>query len=199
MLTRSRLIRRGFFGEPDTLKHTQALYFNKSPYTVFKVISDIDKYKEFIPWCTSSYTYNKKENSIASSITIGYAPLTLTYIANVDFEFPHKIHSASNKNAVFDLHESLWQFYPDGQCLKSNDLIVPVDKTRAMYSISFRFTSATVQSFTQLVFDQVIKETANAFQKHINSLKEDEPCFYNKQTKTYYKTKEECITADIQT
>lgn len=198
MLSRSHIIIRNFFrSELSTLKHTQALYLNKSPFTVFKVISDIDKYKEFIPWCTSSYTYNKKENSLTSSITIGYPPFTLNYIANVDFEFPYKIHSGSNKNSVFDLHESLWEFYPDGQCLRSNELIVPVNNTRAMYNISFRFTSTMVQNFTQLVFDQVIKETAIAFQKHINSLKDDEPCFYNKQTKTYSKTREEERTIDI--
>ena len=59
------------------------IFFSYTPEQVFDVVSDVDNYKEFLPWChESKYLRRGSTNSIAK-LSIGFPPLLETYTALV--------------------------------------------------------------------------------------------------------------------
>jgi Oligoketide cyclase/lipid transport protein len=67
---------------------TKKFAFSKDE--VINLILDIDKYKEFLPWCKNSYIVEKKENdlvkTISANLEIGYKQFADTYTSLVTLD-----------------------------------------------------------------------------------------------------------------
>ena len=78
---------------------------------VFHVISDVESYKVFLPWChESKFTRKGQTNSIAK-LSIGFPPLLETYTALVWTKPPHML-KVSYLNLCLFLSLSLSLFLP---------------------------------------------------------------------------------------
>ena len=42
---------------------------------MFDIVAQVDKYKEFVPWCTHSTIYNKRPGFLNCKLAVGFPPL----------------------------------------------------------------------------------------------------------------------------
>ena len=54
-----------------------------SPEQVYNVVSDVDNYKVFLPWCHESKYLRKGPTNSIAKLSIGFPPLLETYTALV--------------------------------------------------------------------------------------------------------------------
>jgi coenzyme Q-binding protein COQ10 len=180
----SKLIKRTFFFKAELLSNKVILPINKSPIACYNAVADMNNYPKFVPWMRKVSLKKISDTKCDCDMTIGFPPITQSYISHVTLSYPAKIISISNSNAVFETLESVWEFYPDKKSLQAEGTEVKVDSCDAHYYVKFRFASPIYQNLTNVVFNMVFNETSKAFVKRIHSLNNVE-CYYNKETKAY--------------
>lgn len=180
----SKFLQRTFFFQAELISNKKIFQINKSPITCFNTVADMDKYPEFVPWMQKVKLKKITDTRCDCEMTIGFPPITQSYISHVTLTYPHKIVSISNSNAVFETLESIWEFYPDKKQLIGDTNEVKLDSCEAHYFVKFSFASPIYQSLSGVVFNMVFTETFKAFMKRIGQMK-NEDCFYDKETKKY--------------
>ena len=175
---------RSFFFKADLLSNKTILHINKSPITCYNAVADMNSYPKFVPWMRKVNLKKISDTKCDCDMTIGFPPITQSYVSHVALDYPKKIVSISSSNLVFETLESVWEFYPDKKALEHEGEEILINTCEAHYFIKFRFASPIYQNLTNVVFNMVFTETSKAFVKRINSLQNIE-CFYNKTTKTY--------------
>ncbi|CAG9311259.1 unnamed protein product [Blepharisma stoltei] len=182
------IIRRCFFdlGKTELFTHKTVLHFNKSPIIAYNTVADMNSYPTFVPWVTECRVSQKSANYAEANMTIGFPPITQTYLSKVTLAMPSKIVSVSNKNSVFEVLESIWEFYPEkSELAGSADDHVKLTKCETHYSVKFRFSNIMYQNLSTLVFQKVCHETASAFTKKINAVNGNIECLYDKKNQKF--------------
>ena len=180
----AKILVRNFFLQAEMLSNRTILHLNRSPLTCYDAVSDMNKYPEFVQWIRKVQLHKLSDKKCDCDMTIGFPPITQSYISHVTLDYPTKIVSISNANSVFDTLESVWEFYPDKKSLEAEGNEVKVDHCDAHYYVKFRFASPIYQNLSNVVFNMIFTETSKAFTKRINGLKNVD-CFYDKEKKIY--------------
>jgi len=85
-----------------------------SKENLIKMVLDIEKYPEFVPWCLNSKIYNKKENEdkieIIADLTIGKSFFKETYKSFVIYEKLNDTIHATNMTGPLKHLENKWVF-----------------------------------------------------------------------------------------
>jgi coenzyme Q-binding protein COQ10 len=179
-------LRRSFWSlATEAQSYKTILRFSKSPLFVYQQVTDIDKYSQFLRWCTSSKVLIRRGDYCEAELTIGFPPLSQSYISQVYLKSPTSVVSKSPKNAVFDVLESSWDLRPPAAALKSSEDRVEVTECEAHYSITFQFASPIYSSLSRLVFDMVCVETSKAFLKRIEAMPGNQKCTYSPKLRKY--------------
>lgn len=72
----------------------------KSPFTaqqMFDLITDVDRYDEFIPYCTASRVRKRSDSEMTADLAIGYKMLRETYTSRIELAkapFTVTVHQA---------------------------------------------------------------------------------------------------------
>ncbi len=64
---------------------------------MYSIVSDVESYREFVPWCTDSKVFQKKGRHFKASIEVGFPPLLVErYTSIITLAEPHlvKVRSA---------------------------------------------------------------------------------------------------------
>ena len=96
------------------LKTTKFIRFDKSPLTVFSVVKDVNRYKDFLPWCMDSQVTKPGEEELEADLTIGFGPFNQKYGSRVIMKYPKTIESLAVENWLFNRLDSMWKLDPDG-------------------------------------------------------------------------------------
>ena len=180
----SKLLLRTMFFQAEMTSNKTILHMNKSPITCYNIVADMNKYPQYVPWMRKVSLKKINDTRSDCEMTIGFPPITQSYISHVTLNYPHKIVSISNSGAVFETLESVWEFYPDKASLAEPGNMVKVNRCDAHYFVKFRFASPLYQNLSGMVFNMVFTETSKAFTQKINQSKNIE-CFYDKEKKIY--------------
>ena len=178
MLGRS-LLRAFWTLRTESQSYSTVIHFRKSPLFVYSHLVDIDRYVEFIPWCKGSRVLTRREGYCEAELTIGFPPLSQSYISQVFLNSPTSVVSKSPRNAVFDVLDSNWQLKPPASVLSSPQDPIELTECEAHYSITFRFSSPIYNSLSQLAFDMVCVETSKSFERRINGAVGNTKCVYS--------------------
>ena len=54
------------------MRHEERRVINHSPLNLFKLVSDVKKYPEFLPWCLGSRVKNNSKNNFDADLIIGF-------------------------------------------------------------------------------------------------------------------------------
>lgn len=63
---------------------------------MFDVISDVEHYTEFLPWCEQSAVKSRTSTQIVSDLTIGMMPVTESYTSIVTMKRPFVIRAGND-------------------------------------------------------------------------------------------------------
>jgi len=133
-----------------------------SKENLIKMVLDIEKYPQFIPWCIDGKIHEKKCKSdsieIVADLTIGKSFFNETYKSLVIYNRKFDTIIVTNINGPLKYLKNIWFF-------KKLDKNSEVD-----FQIDFELKSKILNLFMTKYFDIGLKKIADAFEKRANDL-----------------------------
>tara|TARA_Y100000590_G_C15281466_1_gene848957 strand:- start:269 stop:718 length:450 start_codon:yes stop_codon:yes gene_type:complete len=124
---------------------------------LIKMVLDIEKYPEFVPWCLRSKIYSKNDKGdkveITADLTIGKSFFNETYKSFVIYDkFADTIH-VTNMDGPLKHLENKWFFIQKGE------------NSEVDFHVDFELKNKILNVLMTKSFDIGLKKIANAFEK----------------------------------
>ncbi|XP_052824024.1 coenzyme Q-binding protein COQ10 homolog B, mitochondrial isoform X3 [Octopus bimaculoides] len=78
---------------------------------IFTVVADVERYPEFVPWCTKAVIFHRLPNHFKAKLQIGFPPLIEQYTSVVTLAKPHLVKVAFEFRSA--LHSQLSTLFFD--------------------------------------------------------------------------------------
>ena len=128
-----------------------------SKENLIKMILDIEKYPEFVPWCLDSKIYNKNDKGdtveITADLTIGKSFFNETYKSFVVFDKSSDSIQVSNMDGPLKHLENKWFFKQKGK------------NSEVDFHVDFELKNRILNTLMIKSFDVGLKKIADAFEK----------------------------------
>ena len=136
--------------ETRTLVHPAAL--------MYAVVSDVEKYPEFLPWVVALRVLSRREGGLTAEMAVGYGGLRERYTSDVTLDpVQHRIDVVQTKGP-FKTLENHWRFTPKGEGCEVE------------FSIAFEFKSRLLHGVAGHAFEKVMLTMADAFEARAATL-----------------------------
>ena len=123
---------------------------------MYKVVSDVEKYQKFVPYCRKSVVTLSHEDRLSANLVVGFQPLfNLSYTSHVTLVKPFLVTAVCKDVKIFDHLRTVWKFSPT----KSND----PDACLIDFAVSFSFKSSSHSIIAKLFLDSIVRENVKAF------------------------------------
>ena len=133
-----------------------------SKENLIKMVLDIEKYPEFVPWCINSKIHDKNDKGnkieIIADLTIGKSFFSETYKSFVTYEKSSDSIHVTNIDGPLKYLENKWFFNQKGNNSEVNFQVEFELKNRILNLLMIKF------------FDKGLKKVADAFEKRVIDL-----------------------------
>ena len=135
------------------------------PYTadfMFAIVADVERYPEFVPWCTSLRVLRREQTGKIEFLTaetiVGFRNLRERYTSHVRLD--PKVHAidVTQIEGVFRQMETHWHFAPMGASCKLE------------FSITFEFKNELLTAVAGRAFGLVVSRMTHAFEERAKTL-----------------------------
>lgn len=132
---------------------------NKSaivPYTpaqMYQLVNDVEKYAEFVPYCTGSHVDSQSEDEIHATLTFSGAGIQKSFTTLNRLQ-PHKLVEMRLVTGPFKQLEGFWSFEP-----------MDTDLCRVTLNLEFELSAGMLKLVFGPVFNQVALMLVDSFQK----------------------------------
>ena len=128
-----------------------------SKENLIKMILDIERYPEFVPWCINSKIYSKNDKGdkieIIADLTIGKSFFNETYKSFVIYEKSSDLIHVTNMGGPLKHLENKWFFKQKGS------------NSEVDFHVDFELKNKILNLLMVRSFDFGLKKIANAFEK----------------------------------
>jgi ribosome-associated toxin RatA of RatAB toxin-antitoxin module len=123
---------------------------------MFELVTDVDRYPEFLPWCDKASAHERTEAGMLAEIGIAFAGLHQTFRTRNEHVPGREVHIRLVEGP-FSRLEGRWTFTPLGG-----------EKQRACkveLELHYGFDNATLSRLVGPVFDKIASSMVDAFVK----------------------------------
>ena len=128
-----------------------------SKENLIKMVLDIERYPEFVPWCLKGKIYSKKAKGdkieITADLTIGKSFFNETYKSFVIYEKSSDSIHVTNKEGPLKRLENKWLFKQKG------------NNSEVDFHVDFELKNKILNMLMIKTFDIGLKKIADAFEK----------------------------------
>jgi coenzyme Q-binding protein COQ10 len=125
---------------------------------MYAVVSDVEKYPEFLPWVVALRVLSRREGGLTAEMAVGYGGLRERYTSDVALDpVQHSIDVVQTKGP-FKTLENHWRLTPKGEGCEVE------------FSIQFEFKSRLLHGVAGHAFEKVMLKMADAFEARAAAL-----------------------------
>ena len=132
---------------------------------LIKLVLDIEKYPEFVPFCYSAKVHETKDDDnslkIIADLTIGKGPFKDTYRSDVRFDKKKDIIFVTNIEGPLNHLKNEWFFEQQNK------------NTEISFDINFEIENKFLNLIMEKSFQYGLNKIADSFQKRANDLFKD--------------------------
>jgi coenzyme Q-binding protein COQ10 len=125
---------------------------------MFDLVSDVEKYPEFLPWCVGVRLKQRTKENISADMMIGYKMFREKFSCRVELNYPNRI-DVVYEDGPFKYLNNHWIF------IEENDGSCTID-----FFVDFEFNSIILQKVIGVVFNEAVKIMVSAFEKRANAV-----------------------------
>jgi coenzyme Q-binding protein COQ10 len=139
--------------------HAEKRVLPYRPDQMFALVSDIEKYPEFLPWCVACRVTRREGEVIWGDLMVGFKVFRETFTSKVTLGPPDRI-DVEYVNGPFRYLNNHWQFNPvDGG-----------RHTEIDFFIDFEFRSRMLQAVAGAVFNEAVGRMVGAFEQRAHDV-----------------------------
>ena len=140
------------------MKHEERRLINHTPSNLFKLVSDVKKYPEFLPWCLGARVKNKCEDNFEADLIIGFKIYKEIYSSEITLDNINKKIIVNYKDGPFEYLVNYWIFKDDK------------NGCEVEFMVDFKFKSVFLQTLMETLFSEAVRRMVGAFEKRANEL-----------------------------
>ena len=140
------------------MKHEERRIIKHTPSNLFKLVSDVKRYPEFLPWCLGARVKNNRKNNFEADLIIGFKIYKELYSSEISLDNINKKIIVNYKDGPFEYLENYWVF-------KDNKNGCEVE-----FMVDFKFKSVFLQTLMETLFSEAVRRMVGAFEKRANEL-----------------------------
>lgn len=125
----------------------------ESPARMYGLVNDIERYPEFVPWCTAARVVSRKEGEVVATLAIKRGPLHSEFTTRNLLE-PDKRVLMQFVSGPFRVLEGLWTFTPLGEL-----------GCRVELEMRFEFANRVAATLFEPLFENTAASLVDAFVK----------------------------------
>ncbi|MGO3518710.1 MAG: type II toxin-antitoxin system RatA family toxin [Acetobacter cibinongensis] len=133
-------------------KHAEKRVLAYQPEQIFDLVADVNRYPEFLPWCTSATIRSRTATELVADLTVGFGPFRESFTSRVTLDRFSQI-TVHYERGPFKYLKNIWKFTPDSKgCLVE-------------FYVDFEFRSRILQAAIGVVFGEAVRLMVSAFIK----------------------------------
>lgn len=138
------------------------------PYSadeMFALISDVESYAEFLPWCEAARVRSRrptpdgKGEVIEADLVISFRVFRERFASRVTLRPERRVIDVEYLDGPFRYLNNHWEFIPEGPSRCCVDFFV-----------DFQFKSRTLQAIVGVVFNEAMQRIVRAFERRAQAL-----------------------------
>ena len=127
-----------------------------SPAEMYRLVTDVDQYSKFLPWCDKARVVSSDETGMLAEITISLAGIRQTFTTR-NQHVPDRQVSIRLVNGPFSRLDGEWNFLPVGAGTER--------ACRVELTLNYGFNNALLGKLVGPVFDKIADNMVEAFIK----------------------------------
>lgn len=142
------------------ISHRETRFVPYPAELMYQVVSDVEKYPQFLPWVVALRVLSRGENRLTAEMAVGYGALRERYTSQVLFDPAERRVDVSQTSGPFKVLENHWRFVPNGEGCDID------------FSIQFEFKSRLLHSVASAKFEKAMLKMTDAFEARAKTIKE---------------------------
>jgi len=144
------------------ISHRETRFVPYPAELMYAVVSDVERYPEFLPWVVALRVLSRRENGLTAEMAVGYGALRERYTSDVALDpAQHRIDVVQTRGP-FKTLENHWRFTPgEGGCTVE-------------FAIAFEFKSRLLQGVAGAKLEKALLKMSDAFAARARAIQEGE-------------------------
>ena len=127
-----------------------------TPEEMYRLVTDVDQYAQFLPWCSHSKVLQFSEHEMDAEVGIGLAGFSQVFVTHNTHVKNHEVQMKLVKGPFSKL-DGTWTFDPVGDNSQR--------ACKITLSLEYGFANATLAAVVGPVFDKIAASLVDAFVK----------------------------------
>lgn len=142
------------------ISHRETRFVPYPADLMYAVVSDVEKYPQFLPWVVALRVLSRGENRMSAEMVVGYGALRERYTSDVRLDPAERRVDVAQVSGPFKTLENHWRFTPQGEGCEIE------------FSILFEFKSRLLHGVAGAKFEKVMLKMVEAFEARAKQIQE---------------------------
>ena len=152
---------------PRVTAHSETLIVPYSADLMYAVVSDVERYPQFLPWCMGLRVLSRQQDGprevISAEMLVGFKAFRERYTSRIVLDPVARTIAVTQSEGVFRYLRNDWEFVPDGE------------RCRVNFAIEFEFKNRLLGAIAGQAFAHVLTHMSDAFESRALAIKTAQP------------------------